>query len=153
MSAAVSRDLPIPASPESSTTWPSPLFALDQRRSSNSSSSSRPTSAVRPAVCSASKRPSAELARNAAQARTGPAIPLRSFAPRSSKLEQIAEELAGSFGDDHHVRLGDPLQTRREVRRLADDAALLRLSRSDQVADDDQSGGDTNAGLQGNWRS
>jgi RecA-family ATPase len=35
--------LPIPASPESNTTWPSPLFALDQRRSSSSVSSSRPT--------------------------------------------------------------------------------------------------------------
>ena len=30
------------------------------------------------------------------------------------------------------------LQARREVRRLADDAALLRVSRADQVADDDQ---------------
>ena len=33
-SAAVSRDLPMPGSPESSTTWPSPVFAFDQRRSS-----------------------------------------------------------------------------------------------------------------------
>jgi hypothetical protein len=41
-SAAVSRDLPMPGSPDSSTTWPSPAFAFDQRRSSKSSSSSRP---------------------------------------------------------------------------------------------------------------
>jgi len=47
-SAAVKRDLPIPGSPESNTTWPSPVFAFDQRRSSRSSSSSRPTSSVRP---------------------------------------------------------------------------------------------------------
>ena len=53
------------------------------------------------------------------------------------------------FSDDDRVRLGNALQTRREVRRLTDDAVLLRLSRSDQVADDDQSGGDANAGLQG----
>ena len=79
----MSRDLPMPASPESSTTWPSPLFAFDQRRSSKSNSSSRPTSAVRPLACSASKRLSAELGRSAAQARAGPAMPLRSFAPRS----------------------------------------------------------------------
>jgi hypothetical protein len=89
MSDAVSRDFPIPASPESSTTWPSPLFALDQRRRSNSSSSSRPTSAVRPAVCSASKRLATELARSAAQARTGLAIPLKSFAPRSSSSNRL----------------------------------------------------------------
>jgi hypothetical protein len=48
MSAAESLDLPIPASPDSSTTWPSPVLALAQRRNSSSSSSSRPTSAVRP---------------------------------------------------------------------------------------------------------
>ena len=38
-----------------------------------------------------------KLARNAAQARTGPTMPLRSFAPRSSKLEQIAKELSGAL--------------------------------------------------------
>ena len=101
-------------------------------------------------MCSASKRPSAELARSAAQARTGPAMPLRSFGPEVLKLEQIAEKPSRAFGDDHHVRLGDPLQARREVRRLADDAALLRLPRSDQVADDNQSGGNADTGLQGN---
>ena len=53
------------------------------------------------------------------------------------------------FSDDHRVRLGDALQTRREVRRLADNGVLLSLTRSDQVADHDQSGGNANAGLQG----
>ena len=40
------------------------------------------------------------------------------------------------------------LQARREVRRLADDAALLRLARSNQVADDNEPGGNADAGLQ-----
>ena len=40
------------------------------------------------------------------------------------------------------------MQSRRDVRRLADDAALLRLSRSNQVADHDQPGGNADAGLQ-----
>ena len=80
MSAAVNRDLPIPGSPESNTTWPSPVLAFDQRRSSRSSSSSRPTSSVSPLACRASKRLSTEAGRNAAQARTGPEIPLRSCA-------------------------------------------------------------------------
>jgi hypothetical protein len=35
--------------------------------------------------------PSAELARSTAQARAGPAMPLRSFAPKVLKLEQIAD--------------------------------------------------------------
>src|ERR1700730_14418974 len=38
------------------------------------------------------------------------------------------------------VRLGDRLEARSEVRRLTDNTALLRLSRSDQVTDDNQSG-------------
>jgi hypothetical protein len=88
-SAAVSRDLPIPASPESNTTWPSPVFALDQRRSSNSSSSSRPTRAVRPLACNASKRLSTALGRNAAHARIGAEMPLRSLAPRSSNSNRL----------------------------------------------------------------
>jgi hypothetical protein len=83
------RDLPMPASPESSTTWPSLFFALDQRRSSNSDSSSRPTRAVRPVACSASKRLSTEIARSAAQARAGPAMPLRSLSPRSSSSKRL----------------------------------------------------------------
>ena len=149
MSAAVSRDLPIPASPESNTTWPSPVFAFDQRRSSNSSSSSRPTSSVNPLACRASKRLSTELGRNAAQARTGPLMPLRSLCAEVLKLEEIAEELSRTLGDDHRVRLGDALQSCCEVRRLADDAALLRLPRSDQIADHDQPGGNAHAGLQG----
>ena len=79
-------------------------------------------------------------------------MPLRSFAPRSCKLEQIAEKFSRALGDDDHVRLGDPLQARRKVRRLADDAALLRLARSDQVADHDQPGGNADTGLQGTRR-
>ena len=85
----MSRDLPIPASPDSNTTWPLPVLAFAQRRNSSSSSSSRPTSSVRPPACRASKRPSAELARSAAQARTGPAMPLRFLAPTSCNSNRL----------------------------------------------------------------
>jgi hypothetical protein len=53
------------------------------------------------------------------------------------KLEQIAEQFSRALGDDDRVRFGNPLQSRRDVGCLADDAALLRLSRSDQIADND----------------
>jgi Transposase IS116/IS110/IS902 family len=132
--AAVSRDLPIPASPESNTTWPSPLFARDQRRSSSSSSSSRPTRAVSPAPWSASKRLSTGLARSAAQAFARPAMPLRSFGPRSSSSNRLPSSFRVLSA---MTRLGNPLQTCRKVRRLADDRLLLSSARSDQVADDD----------------
>ena len=101
-----------------------------------------------PVACSASKRLSTELGRSAAQARTGSAMPLTSLAPRSCKLEQIAEQFSCALSDDDGVRLGNALQTRRKVRRLADDCLLLSRTRSDQVADDDEPGGDADAGLQ-----
>ena len=44
------------------------------------------------------------------------------------------------------------MQARRQVRRLANDAALLCLARADQVADDDETGGDADTGLQGRVR-
>ena len=75
-------------------------------------------------------------------------MPLRSLAPKVLKLEEIAEKLPRALGDDHLFGSAIALQARREVRRLADDAALLRLARSDQVADDDQPGCDADAGLQ-----
>ena len=46
------------------------------------------------------------------------------------------------------VRLCNALQTSGKVRRLAHDAALLRLARADQVADDHQPRGDADTGLQ-----
>ena len=52
------------------------------------------------------------------------------------KLEQSAEEPPRALGNDDAVRFGDSLQPRRQVRRFAQDAALLRLPRTDQVADD-----------------
>ena len=75
-------------------------------------------------------------------------MPLRSLCPEVFKLEEIAEKLSRALGDDHRVRLGNALQARRKVRRLADDAALLRLTRSDQVADHDQPGRNADTGLQ-----
>ena len=52
-------------------------------------SSSRPTRAVGPVACSASKRLSTEIARSAAQSRAGPAMPLRSLSPRSSSSKRL----------------------------------------------------------------
>src|SRR5262249_14835455 len=51
--------------------------------------------------------------------------------------EAIAEQPAGSEGNYHRVGLGQGLQSRGQVRRLADDPALLRLALADQVADYD----------------
>ena len=85
---AVSPDLPMPASPDSSTTPPSPPFARAQHRRIRSSSSSRPTSSTGP-VRNASKRLSTTLARTASQAGTGPAIPLSPLEPRSRSSKRL----------------------------------------------------------------
>ena len=85
------------------------------------------------------------------QRRPGPHRPgdaLEVLGPEVLQLEQIAEQFSRALGDDDGVRLGNALQACREVRRLADDAALLRLTRSDQIADHDQPGGNADAGLQ-----
>jgi hypothetical protein len=92
-SAAVRRDLPMPASPERSTTCPSLVLAFDQRRRRISSSSSRPTSSVNALACRASKRPSTPLGRSAVQARTGALAPFRSLAPRSSSSNRLPRSL------------------------------------------------------------
>ena len=64
------------------------------------------------------------------------------------QFEQIAEKFSRGLGNDHHVRLGDPLQACRQVRRLADDTALLRLAGADQITDNNKPGGYADTGLQ-----
>jgi hypothetical protein len=63
-----------------------------------------------------------------------------------------AEKPARTFSDDDGVRLGTPLQPRRKVRRLADDAPLLRLTRTDQVANHHKASSDADAGLKQSTR-
>ena len=85
------------------------------------------------------------------QRRAGPHRPgdtLEVLRSEVLKLEQIAEKPARALGYDDCVRLGDALQARRQVRRLTDNAALLRLARSDQVADNNEPGRNADTGLQ-----
>lgn len=56
--------------------------------------------------------------------------------PEILKFKQIPEEPSCAFGDDHRVWLCDPLQARGNVWRFANNSALLRIARSDQIADD-----------------
>ena len=87
------------------------------------------------------QRLEAAFHRSRSQCRPGshrPGYALEVLCAEVFQLEEIAEQLSCALGDDDRVRLGDPLQTRCKVRRLADNAALLRLTRSDQVADYDQ---------------
>ena len=65
------------------------------------------------------------------QRRPGPHRPgdaLEVFGTEVLQIEQIAEKPSRTLGYDDRIRLGDSLEARREVRRLAYNAALLRLA-------------------------
>src|SRR5215813_4515932 len=148
----MSRDLPMPASPEISTTRPSPLFARDQRRNSSSVSSSRPTRAVRPLGCSASKRLSTVLARSATQARTGSAMPLRSLAPRSLSSKRLPRSLR--VASAMTTVFGSAISCRRAARFGVSPTMpqFLSIARFNQIADNGQPRGNANTGLQRSGR-
>src|ERR1700745_2242229 len=140
-SAAGKRALPIPGSPETSTTRPSPDFAWCQRRNKRSSSSSRPTSGVAPER-NASKRLTTPLSPTTRQAPCGSAKTGERLGPEILDLEQGADLTPGAVGHDQGARPGQRLQAGGEVWRLADDAPLLRGTRADQIANDDKATGD-----------
>ena len=65
-----------------------------------------------------------------------------------ANLEEIADQPARARGDNDGIWLGQGLQTGGEVRRFADNRLLLRRALADQIADDDQPGGDPDARLE-----
>jgi hypothetical protein len=65
------------------------------------------------------------------------------------KFEEIAEQSARAVGDHGHVRLGQRLQARRQVRRVADNRLLLGGTRPDQIAHHDKPGRNADTHLQG----
>src|SRR6516164_1491140 len=63
-------------------------------------------------------------------------------------LEEIADQPARARGDNDRPRLGQGLQTSREVWGLADDRLLLSRAFADQIADHYQPGGDPDPRLE-----
>ena len=63
-------------------------------------------------------------------------------------VEQPAGQPPRARRDHHRPRLGQRLQPRREVRRLADHRLLLRRALADQIADHHEPGGDPDPHLQ-----
>ena len=96
----------------------------------------------------ASKRLTFSASRKTAQAGTGASKPLRvcgpsgfsSNAPPSSRRVDSAITTA--------ARLGQRLQPRRQIGRVADDRLFLRRALSDEIADHDDAGRDADADLQ-----
>src|SRR5262249_7311994 len=72
--------------------------------------------------------------------------------PEVLQFKEIADKSSRAVADDDDIRVGNPLQSRREIRRLANDAALLRLPATDEIADDDLPGRNSDSGLQGSAR-
>ena len=91
-----------------------------------------------------------EAARHRARSerRPGPHRPVDALelpGPEVFELEQMAEKSARALRDHHRIGLGDSLQAGRKVGSLAGDATLLRIPRSEQVADHDEPGGNADA--------
>ena len=68
--------------------------------------------------------------------------------PKILDLEQGANLSPGAVGHDQGARPGQRLQAGGKVWRLADDAALLRGARADQIANHDEAGGDADPNIQ-----
>jgi hypothetical protein len=68
--------------------------------------------------------------------------------PEIFELEQATDLPPGALGDNECPRCGQRLQPGGEVRRLSNHSALLRRTRSDQVADHDQPAGDAEPHIQ-----
>src|SRR5215471_11553613 len=130
------RDLPMPGSPEISTTWPSPALARAQRRSRRSISSSRPTSGVSADPCNASNRPGDSARAQYLPRRCRPGDAFNLERAEIAVLKQIANEPSRTRGDDDCVRFGQGLQPGGEVGRLADDRLFLRWACANQISDD-----------------
>ena len=62
---------------------------------------------------------------------------LEVLCPKVLQIEEIAEQLPRALSDDNGIWFSDALKSCGEIWRLADDAALLRVARSNQVADYD----------------
>src|SRR5262249_46995247 len=151
-------DLPMPGSPVSTTTRPSPCVASCQRRESISISSSRPSSGVSWVVCCASKRLAAPLAPTTCQAGVGSLQPLSATGPRSRYSKsppvtlRVLAEITTVPGPAAACRrcagLGGGWQARGEVRRSADDRLFLSGAFADQIAHHHRAGRDANAHCQ-----
>ena len=63
------------------------------------------------------------------------------------KLEQSAEQILRHLADEYRIGRRQCLKPRGEVRGFADDGALLRGARADNLADDDQTCRDADARL------
>ena len=85
---SVMRDLPIPASPESNTSWPSPALACSQRSSSRPTSWPRPTNCERSALRVASKRLTPRCSPVTMYARMGSARPFTLRGPRAASTKR-----------------------------------------------------------------
>src|ERR687887_221306 len=63
-------------------------------------------------------------------------------------VEQAAQQAARIVRDDDRVRFGKPLKPCREIRGLTNDRLFLGRAFTEQIADDDKAGGDTDTHLQ-----
>ena len=138
----------MPASPDSSTTCPSPAFAFDPAPEQKIGFLLSPDERGQPFRV---KRVEPALSRTFRQGRIGarrPGHALEVLRAKVAEFEQVADQFARALANDDAVGRGDPLQPGGQIGRVADDAALLRLSGAQEVADDHDARRDAHAHMQ-----
>ena len=139
------RDLPMPGSPPSNTTWPWPAVTCSQRLCRNATSSSRPTNGVSPTRslppggCGLrSRRDLVDL--------HGRGETLQRVDTEVTVVEQSRDQPMRSGTDHHGVGLSQPLKAGRKVGRLPQREQFALASIAD-LAHDDQPRMNTDADL------
>ena len=130
LSASTNRDLPIPGSPLSSTTCPAPSFTRAQRSCNNPYSWSRPMSGV--SLCDYYFKAAVRLAPfdDTVQCQRY-CHAFHSGCPHSSASNIPSTRPIRRHTNDYFIRLRGPLDTGREVRRLAQGQYLALLTTTD----------------------
>jgi hypothetical protein len=132
-------------------TRPSPALAWVQRRSSRSSSSSRPSSGATPCSWRASKRLAARARAEHPPHVDRPAKALEGLGAEIAAVEQARNEAKGLRRNEDRVGFRERLQAGGEIGRLADRRLFLGSPR--EIADNGDARGDADADLQRNaWQ-
>ena len=138
----------MPASPDSSTTWPSPSVASRHRSMSSATSCSRPTKGVIVSDRDASNLLRFSDSRKTIHAGTESGKALQDLWPQRPEFKSFAEQPPRRRGNHDAGRFCQGLQPSGQIWRFADDAALSRLAFAHHFTNNDRASRDADAHVQ-----
>ena len=138
----------MPASPCSSTAWPSPSIAFSHRLVRKPSSVSRPISGVKNCPLLASKAVGRSAGAQHPIDRNRCADALEHLRAKRLNLEEALHEAQRRLAHDQATRRCQALQTCGNIGRFANDAVTKALLANSQFTDDNRASVDTAAGFE-----